>query len=223
VSPFPTLRHLRGVALFALFAAGAAPVHAQQRPGVTIRLPDDSLLTRRGPVVASEHMLAGDRLQQLLLAGFPARFHFRAELWTEGRFFVDQLESSAEWDVLARWLPAERVYEVLQVQDNHALSLGKFAVLGDAEAAIGRPYRAPLAARRTSRPQYYQVTLVVEVLSERDLDEVSRWLQGDVEPGITGRANPASALARGVRALASRLLGGERREYEATSPHFTVR
>ncbi|MEA3246292.1 MAG: hypothetical protein U9Q74_09070 [Gemmatimonadota bacterium] len=215
-----------GVLLVAGLAAGGRPARAQSgqqdRPSLTIRLPDDSLLARRGPLVAATHMLAGERLQQLLEAGFPARFHFRVELWSEGRFVFDQLEHIAEWDVLARWLPAERVYEVIQVQDDRALSLGRFAEIANAERAIGRPNMAPLAARRQSRPQYYQATLVVEVLSERDLDEVSRWLQGDVEPGITGRTNPASALSRAVRSLASRLLGGVRLEYEATTPHFRV-
>ena len=167
-------------------------------------------------------MLAGDRIQKLLLAGFPARFHFRVELWSEGRFFLSHLENAAEWDVWARYLPTERMYEVLQVQDNQPLSLGKFLVLADAERAIGRPYAAPLSANPSSRRQYYQATLVVEVLSERDLDELSRWLQGDVEPGIRGEANPASIVSRGIRTLASRLLGGERLEYEVTGPKFRV-
>lgn len=184
--------------------------------------PADSLVTRRGPLVRAEHMLAGERIQQLLLAGFPARFHFRLELWSKGRFFLDQLEGAAEWDVWARYLPVERVYEVLQVQDEHALSLGKFADVADAERAIGRPNAAAIRARVSSRRQYYQATLAVEVLSERDLDEVARWLKGDVEPGITGEANPASILSRGVRTLASRLLGGEKLEYQATGPTFRV-
>ena len=167
-------------------------------------------------------MLAGDRIQKLLLAGFPARFHFRLELWSKGRFFLDQLEGAAEWDVWARYLPAEHVYEVLQVQNERALSLGKFAEVAYAELAIGRPNAAAIRARASSRRQYYQATLVVEVLSERDLDEVARWLKGDVEPGITGGANPASILSRGVRTLASRLLGGEKIEYEATGPTFRI-
>jgi hypothetical protein len=60
------------------------------------------------------------------------------------------------------------------------------------------------------------------VLSEKDIDEVARWLKGDIEPGITGKANPASVITRGVRALATRLLGGEKAEYEATTPPFRV-
>lgn len=212
-----------GVVLVAFGATGAAPFarsHAQGRPTLTIELPADSLLTRRGPVVQAVNMLAGERIQNLLLAGFPARFQFRVELWSD-RFF-DALEDAAEFDVFAQFLPVEKVYEVIQVQDERKLSLGKFASVADAQRAIGRPTLAALAAARSTRAQYYHATLLVEVLSEKDLDEVGRWLRGDIEPGITGRANPASILTRGIRTIASRLLGGEKLEYEATSARFRV-
>jgi len=209
----------------------ASPVAAQQtappsasadsRPRLTLDLPPDSLLTRRGPTVRATGMLSGARMSELLLAGFPARFHFRVELSSEGRFF-DQLEGVAEFDAGVRYLPAERVYEVVHVLDDRVQSLGKFAQLADAERAVARPTIAPIAARPMSRTQYYEATLRVEVLSERDLDEVGRWLQGEVRPVLTGKSNPASFLVRGVRTVASRLLGGEQRGYDAQSPRFRV-
>ncbi|HVZ50076.1 MAG TPA: hypothetical protein VG916_14915 [Gemmatimonadaceae bacterium] len=211
-----------GVALATTaIAAGAAPLRAQDAPALHVTLPADSLLTRRGPLVSATGMLGGERLQQLLLAGFPARFHFRVELWSEA-FIIDRLQRADEWDVLVRWVPTDRMYEVFHIQDDRPLPLGRFAAIADAERAVARPNVARVAAHRGGRPQYYQATLVVESLSERDLDDVSRWLQGDIEPGITGRANPASVLSRGIRTLASRLLGGERVEYQATTAHFRV-
>ena len=215
--PF-VLQHL-GVALVAVIAAGAAPVRtvaaqAPARPTLTLDLPADSQLTRHGPLVRAQAMLAGGRIRELLNAGFPARFHFRVELWSEGRFF-NNFERAGEFDVLARFLPTEKMYEVTQIQDDRAFSLGKFAALADAERAIGRANAAPVVARPSSRQQYYQAVLTVEVLSEKDIDEVARWLQGDV----TGR-NPGSFLSRGVRAFATRLLGGEKTQYEFTSPRF---
>jgi hypothetical protein len=211
-----------GLALAAMTAAGATPAHtlgAQSRPTLALELPPDSLLTRRGPLVRATNMLAGERIRQLLLAGFPARFHFRVERWSEGRFF-DKLEGAGEFDILAQYLPAEKMYQVTQVQDDRAFPLGKYAAVSDAERAIGRANIAPLSSRPSSRAQYYQASLLVEVLSEKDLDEVARWLQGDVGPGLTGRANPASVVSRGIRTLASRLLGGEKLEYETTSERF---
>lgn len=200
-------------------AAAPARAHAQERPGLSIALPADSLLTRRGPVLRATAMLAGERIRELLNAGFPARFHFRVELWSEGRFWAS-FEKASEFDVLARFLPAEKQYEVLYVENEHAQSLGRFASTTDAERAIGRAIPAPMSARASSREQYYQATLTVQALSEKDLDEVARWLRGDIEPGITGRANPTSVISRGIRTLATRLLGGEKVEYEATSARF---
>jgi len=219
------------VAWIACLAIGAAPVQlvAQSavapapRPTLLIALPADTLLSRRGPTVQATQMLMGERIRELLLAGFPARFHFRVELWSEGRFFFDQLERATEFDMYARYLPVERTYEVLQVQDDRAMSLGRYVNVADAERALARPILAPIVATRRGVTMYYQASLVVEALSARDLDEVSRWLQGDVEPGITGKANPASIVSRGLRTLASRLLGGEKLEYETTTDRFRLR
>ena len=209
----------RVVAAVALSAAAAVSASAQARPSLSIELPPDSLLTRRGPLLRATSMLAGERIRELMAAGFPARFHYRVELWSEGRFWAS-FETAAEFDVLARYLPAEKLYEVIHVERDHAQSLGRFANAADAERAIGRAIPAPMAARRSSRAQYYQATLTVQALSEKDLDEVAQWLRGDVEPGLTGSANPTSVIARGVRTLAASLLGGEKLEYVATSPHF---
>lgn len=202
-----------------MITAGATPLAAQARPKLSLELPSDSLLTRRGPLVRATGMLAGERIKELLNAGFPARFHFRVELWSEQRF-VDSFEGAGEFDIVARYLAAEKMYEVIQVQNDQPFSLGRFAAIGDAERAISRPYAARVLARRSREAQYYQATLTVEALSDKDIDEVSRWLQGDVAPGMTGKANPASILSRGVRTLAARLLGGEKTQYEATSLRF---
>jgi len=206
------------LALAVLCTAGATPAHtltAQARPELKLELPPDSQLTRRGPLVRATSMLAGERIRELLNAGFPARFHFRVELWSESRFF-DSFEQAGEFDIFANYLPAEKMYQVVQVQNDRALPLGKFAAITDAEGAIGRAVAAPVRAKHSATRQYYQAVLTVEALSAKDIDEVARWLQGDV----TGRANPASFLSRGIRSIATRLLGGEKTEYEATSPRF---
>ena len=46
----------------------------------------------------------------------------------------------------------------------------------------------------------------VDAIFESHECATARWLKGDIEPGITGKANPASVITRGVRALATRLL-----------------
>ena len=58
----------------------------------------------------------------------------------------------------------------------------------------------------------------LQTLDVSDLDELERWLRGEASPAVHGRRSPGTALTRGVKSLASRLLGGEIRRLEARSP-----
>ena len=209
-----------GGAAALLAAPLAVPLAAQSaRPGLEIQLPNPSRLTVEGPLVRSRGMLSNERTRELLQSGFPARLSYRVELWRSGRFF-DQLQRTAEWDVIVRFRGVEQTYEVVQIIGDRALSLGEFQYLQDAEAAVSRPLRVPLQAPREDRRFYYRATLDVQAMSVSDLDEVERWLQGELQPAVRGERNPGTALTRGVRTLATRLLGGERREYATRSASF---
>ena len=59
-----------------------------------------------------------------------------------------------------------------------------------------------------------------EMLSLNDLDEVERWLRGELSPAVRGQRNPGGVLGRGLRTLFVRLLGAERRHYEVRSKTF---
>ena len=189
------------------------------RPGVEVQLPTATRLTAEGPLVRARAILSDPYLRELLENGFPARLHFRVELWADARFF-DELQRTAEWDVIVRFRGVERTYEVLQVVGQRPLSLGAFTTLEDADAAVSRAVRVPIRAPVEDRRFYYLAALRVEALSVSDLDEVNRWLRGDLQPAVRGDRNPGTALGRGLRALATRLLGGERREYEEQSATF---
>ncbi|MHB0963651.1 MAG: hypothetical protein ACYC5V_10640 [Gemmatimonadaceae bacterium] len=218
--PRGLLRHL--LAVVALLGATAAATSAQTRPSLSITPPAIGEVNHTGPVVVASHMLSGRKLQELLASGFPARLHFVVELWSVGGW-VNDLERFTEWDVVVRWLAVERVYEVIQIVGARPFSLGRFAQLGDAASAVARPTRAPIVASAASRRMYYQATLTVETLSLSDLDEVERWLRGELRPAVRGERNPGTVLGRGLKTLASRLLGGERREYVARTGVFETR
>lgn len=212
------LRLLAG-ALCAATVLGAPLAAQSPRPGVELQLPTSTRLTAEGPLVRARDVLADARMQDLLRAGFTARLHFRTELWADGRFF-DELTRAAEWDVLVRFRGVEQAWEVLQLVSGRSLSLGSFARLEDAAAAASRPVRVPISAPREARRFYYQATLEVEVLSGSDLDEVGRWLQGELTPAVRGERSAGTAFGRGVRSLTTRLLGGERRQYATRSASF---
>jgi hypothetical protein len=62
----------------------------------------------------------------------------------------------------------------------------------------------------------------IETLDLKDLDELTRWLRGELGPAVQGRKNPGTALGRGMRTLVSRVMGGEVRRLETRSPRFTI-
>ena len=208
--------------LWGLLLAATMPLAslaAQVRPGIEIQLPSATRLTAEGPLVRSRAMLSDAYVKELLQSGFPARLHYRVELWADGRFF-DELQRSVEWDVIVRFRGVEQTYEVIQLVGTRPLSLGAFSRIEDAEAAASRPVRVPISAPPNRRRYYYLATLEMESLSVSDLDEVNRWLRGELQPTVRGERNPGTALSRGIRSLATRLLGGERREYSEQSPSF---
>src|SRR6476661_7427482 len=209
----PGSRLLAALPAAALLSAAtlplAAPVAAQQGPRIDIALPAQGALLREGPTLRGSGLLDDVQLRDLVRNGFPARFSFRVELWSTGGFF-NSLEASTTWDVIVRYDPLEKVYEVVRIAGNQAVALGRFADVEAAGDAVARPVRVPLNA--PSRD--------VEVLSLSDLDELERWLRGELRPAVSGRRNPGTALTRGVRTLVVRLLGGTKRHFEAKTATF---
>jgi hypothetical protein len=202
---------------------GGAAAGVQKGVGIDVSLPvSSSPAAPAGPVIRTANVIADRELQKLLQNGFPANLHYRADLWSRGGWF-DDVEASIEWDVFVRYEPLTKTYRVARVIGNRgAENLGRFERYEDAQAAIARPYTAPLPARRMRARQYYIVVLEVEVLSMSDLDEVERWLSGELRPAVRGKRNPGTALGRGISTLATRLLGGEKRRYEQRTETFRV-
>jgi hypothetical protein len=212
---------MRRTILRALVAAVVlvTTAEAQRAPGLEILLPTPTRLTAEGPLVKARGVLTDARMRELLASGFPARLSYRVELWSSERW-VDQLHRTAEWEVQVRWRGVDEKYEVTQVVGGKSLSLGAFARIEDAESAVERPVRVPMAAPASRRSFYYQASLEVRTLSVSDLDEVNAWLRGELQPAMLGQRNPGTALTRGVRSLTTRLLGGERRAYGARTATF---
>jgi hypothetical protein len=205
--------------LFFAFFLLAAPAIAQGRPKLDLLLPAPNALTREGPAVRVEHVISDKAMQELLRSGFPAQLHYRVELWSAGGVF-DAMRRSVEWDVIVRYDALAGNYRIAHIRDDKVLPIGQFATFAEVVAEVERPYRAPIVAQPDRDRQYYIATVEVETLSFGDLDELERWLRGDVKPAVQGNANPGTALGRGVRKLFARLVGGERRNLRTRSGTF---
>jgi hypothetical protein len=206
-------------ALVALGWLALAPVAGAQRgPRLEITLPPQPSLLREGPTVRGVNMLDDSQLRDLLRNGFPARFTFRVELWSSGGVF-NNLQASTTWDIIVRYEPLARSYQVIRIVGDRATSLGTFADPAEAAEAVGIAVKAPLNAPSRDR-YYYNAVLDVEVLSLSDLDELERWLRGELKPAIRRPQKTGTAVTRGLRTLVVRLLGGTKRHYEARTGTF---
>lgn len=208
------------LALVACLALVAAPLAAQD-PRLEVRLPSGDAVARDAPAVRAEHMLDDRSLRELLNSGFPARLHYRLQLWA-ARALFDDLRDQREWDVIVRYDPLKRQYTAARIEGERVTPLGTYGTLAGAESAVAAPYAPPTRAPRSGERYYYIVTLDVAMLSVNDLDEVERWLKGEVSPAMRGERNPGTALGRGVRTLVTQLLGGEVRHYQAKTRVFRV-
>ena len=143
------------------------------------------------------------------------------------REVFDDLESTQQWEVLVRYEPYNQQYSVARLQGRKESSdrketeiLSGLLTLEAAESVLDEPFPVALRPDRKGAQYYYNVILDVETLSVSDLDELQRWLNGELQPAVRGKRAPLSALRRGFGTLLSRVLGGEKRHYEARSGPF---
>lgn len=199
----------------------AAPARAQ-RPVLSVTNPVADSLGTSGPIVRATGVLGDRTIRELLDHGFPARIRFRTELWSTAGWF-DNMIRFVQWDIGVYYEPISKRYHVVRAIGDTAVSLGVFNGYAEAIAEVERPYRPAIKASSNRSTQYYNVILTLEMVSVSDLDELQRWVSGDLRPTVRGQRNPGTALSRGARTLLSRLLGGERRTLESRGRTFRVR
>jgi hypothetical protein len=211
----------RAVLLMAWLAAG--PLSAQRQPRLEFTLPPPALLAKDGPTVRALDVVSDNETKSLLESGFPARLHFRIELWSAGRVF-DVLKGTEEWDLFIYYEALGKKYRVVRVErDGESItSAGQFNSFEEMIDEVERPQRVHVRPAAQRSRQYYIGVLDVESLSLTDLDEVERWLRGELQPAVRGDGNPGTALGRGIRRVFVRLLGAERRNLQARSRTFVV-
>ena len=207
--------HRFGAAAVLLVALNAGA----QKPQVQIILPDRSELAAEPPSVRSSALLLDPAMRNMLVNGFPARLHYRIERWATGGWF-DDIKAAAEWDVVVKYDPLTKQYHVYRAVGNRAVEIGVYSDITQAEEMVDSPFRTPISLPRVGQRSYYNVVLDIETLSLTELDEVEQWLRGELKPAVRGKKNPGTAISRGVRTLMVRLLGGEKRRYEARSGTF---
>jgi len=162
-------------------------------------------------------VLSDPALEEAARSGLPLRLRLRVELWRDG--FFDSLEGG-------RSVTTVLVYEPLSDQFVVRTESGdseprRFRSFSDARAAVEGSYALDLSPTRRGT-FYYTAVLELETLSLSDLQELERWLKGELQPAVSGDRSVPGAVGEGVKRLFIRVLRLPARRYEARSERFRI-
>jgi Domain of unknown function (DUF4390) len=184
--------------------------------------PDSAPTGARAPVVRSENLLASEsRWLTALRSGLPVRLHYRVEIWRSRNGWFDDFAQQVEWDVVVRHEPLLDHYTLLTLVGQRRQER-RYATLDALGAALAFAYQVNV---RPDQPggYYYAASLQVSTLSDSDLDELKRFLEGDIGEAAQGGEGIGDAVGRGTTRLLLRLAGLPSLRLEARSPRFVVR
>ena len=210
--------------LLALLAA-AIPGEARAQTGNAVRLevrltPDTADNGARAPVVRSENLLGDGRWLSTLRSGLPVRLHYRIEVWRSRDGWLDELTRQVYWDVVVRHEPLLDQYTMLTIFGSRVQER-RYATLDALTAALAFAYQINVSPSRRGN-YYYSATLEVSTLSDDDLDELERFLEGDLSEA-RGQGGVGDALERGATRFLLRLAGLPSLRLEARTRRFTIR
>jgi hypothetical protein len=192
-------------------AAGTAAQVSPPAPSLTVTLLSEV------PRVQSTGLLADGRFVGLMRSGFPLRLHYKLELWKVRASWFDQFVREVPWDAVARHDPLADDFVLIRTGG----SISRYATPEELARALEISYTIPLHPPSDNSGRFYFLCrLEVTTLNDTDLEELSRWLKGDVGPAVSGEGNFGEALVRGAQRVLVRIAGLPRQRLEARSPTF---
>jgi len=189
----------------------AASPLAAQVPSPALSVTRDAGVAR----VQATRLLDDGRFPDLMRSGFPLRLHYRLELWRVRSSWFDRYITGVEWDAVARHDPLSDEYILIRPGGR----VTRYNTTEDLAAALALPYRVTIDPRGNGR--FYLVgRLDVTTLNDTDLEELTRWLRGEVTPAVSGRESFGAALAHGAQRALVRIAGLPTLTLEGRSDDF---
>lgn len=168
-------------------------------------------------VVDIVDLFSDPSLVEAVRSGLPLRIRVRVQLWKDG--FFDNQKDEYEWRASILFDPLTRRFTVQSSERTGAEV--EVNTLDEARAALETTLEIPIRPRESGR-YYYIAAVEMETLSLSDLEELQRWLQGELAPVVAGERDVEGALAKGARRVFVRLLGLPARHFRVFSPTFQV-
>jgi hypothetical protein len=163
------------------------------------------------------NLFEDEGLAEALHSGLPLRIRFVADLWKDG--FFDSHKGQSEWRASVLYDPLEGRYRVATGEEGSV----EVAVDSLPEVRAALQSRFSIALRPFESGRYYYLGKVeVETLSLSDLEELQRWLRGDLAPAVAGDEEIGSAMGRGVGRVFVRILGLHARRFRVRTPKFDM-
>ena len=199
-----------------LVAQEASENSRPRPPHLTLQV-RDSAGAITAPVVRAENLLSDGAFLAAVRNGFAVRFAFRLSLWRSATIF-DRLVRETLWEAVAVQDPVENTYALVLEPGGKVEIYADASHLGD---ALARTYTVGMLPTPGRNERYYYIaSLEIESLTASELEDVQRWLRGDLGHAITERGDLGNALTRGARMLLIRLSGLPHRRFEARSESF---
>jgi hypothetical protein len=215
------VRRAIAAAVAVAFGAGGGQAQTPTAVRLTVRLADASASGAQAPVVRSEHLLDDGRWLETLRSGLPVRLHYGVGVWRSRGGWFDAFDRQIGWDVVLRHEPLLDQYTVLTVVGGKARER-RYATVDALSAALGFAYQVNVRPSQPGR-YYYTASLEISTLSDSDLDELQRFLEGDLDGVADGKQGVGDALGRGATRFLLRLAGLPSLRLEVRSPTFEVR
>jgi len=209
--------------LLLLAGAGLPGAAAAQRVSLEVRLSSDTTVDGRRvrlPEVRTVNLLRDSRWEQSLRNSLPLRLQFTVEVWRSRDSWIDQFERASQWEVVIRHEALFDQYSVAQ-RTAGGTQESTFPTWEAIEIHFNSWNRI-ITRPATTGTYYYTVKLTISTLSEADLDELERYLQGQAVNEAERERQRGSGqawvrfLLRMAGALPSQTL-------ERRSPRFEVR
>jgi hypothetical protein len=216
---------LAAIPAFLAWLTPAMPGTVAAQTGNSVRLevrltPDSAPRGERAPVVRSENLLGDGRWLSTLRSGLPVRLHYRVEVWRSRNGWLDQLTRQVYWDVVVRHEPLLDQYTMLTIFGSRVQER-RYATLDALTAALAFAYQINVSPSEPGN-YYYSATLEISTLSDSDLDELERFLEGDLE-AARGSQGIGDALGRGATRFLLQLAGLPSLRLEARTGRFRIR